>query len=415
MGKLFVAMNEKIMERVLVIDDDRFLQKIVRNTLKESYEVHAADNGDQGLLEAKKWHPNAILLDVEMPGMNGFEVCDALKLDELTANIPVIFISASSSLRERLMSYEVGAEDYVVKPFEKEILKAKVDHAVLEHSKQQALSTQSDLAQKTAQDAIMSSAELGKAIRFVSSTYILPTVDMLAPSVFKVMSDLGLKTSMALYGADSIRYYNFTGGDISPLEKELLDMMRDQGRFCDFGSRTVCNFSHVSLLIKNMPLENMEKYGRIKDTVPFILNAVDEKMRALNTQKVILDQAESLARSTEAVQATLLSITDSASKTHEGITQVMRSLTDDFEARLPSMGLEDDQEKYIVDRVDLAFSESLACLSEGENLKESLGGVVRLLSHLVNQQNDIVASSDQGVPSTEDGDQEDFSNDVELF
>jgi len=403
------------MERVLVIDDDRFVQKIVCNTLKESYEVHTADNGELGLLEAKQWHPNAILLDVEMPGMNGFEVCDALKLDELTANIPVIFISASSSLRERLMSYEVGAEDYVVKPFEKEILKAKIDHAVIEHSKQEAMCAQSKLAQQTAQDAIMSSAELGKAIRFVSSIYILPTLDMLAPSVFQVMSDLGLKTSMALYGAGSIRYYNFTGGEISPLEKELLDMMRDKGRFCDFGSRTVCNFSHVSLLIKNMPLENMEKYGRIKDTVPFILNAVDEKVRALNTQKAILDQAESLAKSTEAVKATLLSITDSASKTHEGISEVMRSLIEDFEARLPGMGLEDDQEKYLVARADQAFNESLACLSEGENLKESLGGVVRLLSHLVNQQNDIVASTEQELESEEEDGREDFSNDVELF
>jgi len=403
------------MERVLVIDDDRFLQKIVRNTLKESYEVHAADNGDQGLIEAKQWHPNAILLDVEMPGMNGFEVCDALKLDELTANIPVIFISASSSLRERLMSYEVGGEDYVVKPFEKEILKAKIDHAVIEQSKQLALSAQNQLAQKTAQDAIISSAELGKAIRFVSSTYILPTLDMLAPSVFQVMADLGLKTSMALYGADNTRYYNFTGGDISPLEKELLDMMREKGRFCDFGSRTVCNFSHVSLLIKNMPLEDMEKYGRIKDTVPFILNAVDEKVRAINTQKAILDQAESLARSTEAVKATLLSITDTASKTHESISEVMRSLIEDFEVRLPSMGLEDDQEKYLVGRVDQALNESLACLSEGENLKESLDGVVRLLSHLVNQQNDIVASTDQeGQLEVDDG-REDYSSDVELF
>jgi len=403
------------MERVLVIDDDRFLQKFVRNTLKESYEVHAADNGDQGLIEAKQWHPNAILLDVEMPGMNGFEVCDALKLDELTANIPVIFISASSSLRERLMSYEVGAEDYVVKPFEKEILKAKIDHAVIEQNKQQALSAQNQLAQKTAQDAIISSAELGKAIRFVSSTYILPSLDMLAPSVFQVMADLGLKTSMALYGVDNTCYYNFTGGDISPLEKELLDMMRDKGRFCDFGSRTVCNFSHVSLLIKNMPLEDMEKYGRIKDTVPFILNAVDEKVRAINTQKAILDQAESLARSTEAVKATLLSITDTASKTHESISEVMRSLIEDFEVRLPSMGLEDDQERYLVGRVDQALNESLACLSEGENLKESLDGVVRLLSHLVNQQNDIVSSADQeGQLEVDDG-REDYSNDVELF
>jgi len=111
----------------------------------------------------------------------------------------------------------------------------------------------------------------------------------------------------------------------------------------------------------------------------------------------------------------LLSITDTASKTHESISEVMRSLIEDFEVRLPSMGLEDDQERYLVGRVDQALNESLACLSEGENLKESLDGVVRLLSHLVNQQNDIVSSADQeGQLEVDDG-REDYSNDVELF
>ena len=79
------------MERVLIIDDDRFTQNVLQKSLYKYYETRTADNGAVGLSLAQSWHPDAILLDVEMPGQNGFEVCDVLKRDKATQEIPVIF------------------------------------------------------------------------------------------------------------------------------------------------------------------------------------------------------------------------------------------------------------------------------------------------------------------------------------
>ena len=114
------------MERVLIIDDDRFTQNVLQKSLYKFYETRTADNGAVGLSLAQSWHPDAILLDVEMPGQNGFEVCDVLKRDVATREIPVIFLSGRSSVRERILGFEVGADDYLTKPCSQEMLTAKL-------------------------------------------------------------------------------------------------------------------------------------------------------------------------------------------------------------------------------------------------------------------------------------------------
>ena len=114
------------MHRVLIIDDDRFTQNVLTKCLFKHYETRTADDGPMGIKLAGTWAPDVILLDVEMPGQNGYEVCDQLKRDKNTQNIPVVFLSGKSSVRERMLGFEVGADDYLTKPCEPEFLKKKL-------------------------------------------------------------------------------------------------------------------------------------------------------------------------------------------------------------------------------------------------------------------------------------------------
>ena len=111
------------MDKVLIIDDDRFTQNVLHKSLYQHYEVRTADDGTTGIRLANQWHPNVILLDVEMPGKNGYEVCDELKQDDNTQDIPVLFLSSHSSIRERMLGFEVGGDDYLEKPCSQEILR----------------------------------------------------------------------------------------------------------------------------------------------------------------------------------------------------------------------------------------------------------------------------------------------------
>jgi two-component system, cell cycle response regulator len=114
-------------QKVLLIDDSQAIHTLVRARLSsEPITVHSAFGGEEGLAMAKQLFPDLILLDVEMPQPDGFEVCRRLKSDEVTQGIPVVFLTGASSPDERIFGLELGAVDYVTKPFNPAELRARV-------------------------------------------------------------------------------------------------------------------------------------------------------------------------------------------------------------------------------------------------------------------------------------------------
>ena len=112
---------------VLVVDDTPNNIKLVGNILDNAgYSVKAATNGEQALSSLEKSLPDLILLDVMMPGMDGFETCRRLKANETTKDIPVIFLTAKNEVEDLTLGFEVGAVDYVTKPFNSKELLARV-------------------------------------------------------------------------------------------------------------------------------------------------------------------------------------------------------------------------------------------------------------------------------------------------
>lgn len=402
--------------KVLIVDDDRFAQKLIVRALMAQYDLKTAFDGEEAISIALDWMPDAILLDVEMPVKNGYEVCEALKNNSITAQIPIIFLSGNGALREKLLGFELGAEDYLVKPFESDILNAKVKLAIAGYEEKLELNKKAHSAQATAFEALTTSAELGRALRFVEHTFAIPDFDSLASALFKSMTEFGLSTSVMFVSASGPLFYSQSATDVPPLEKDLLQIMHTQGRFSDFGCRTFCNYRQVSLLIKNMPLDDRERYGRIKDTVPFILGSVDGKIRALDVHDSLVSQADSLGQSVAAIATTLNSLSSQVSGGHSAISGVMKSLLADLDERFPKLGLEEDQEKYLMSRIDRAFTEALAELDRSLMVSNSLTSVVRLLTHLQVQHQKMVDATNIEVEAADlPNDGEVLSGDFELF
>lgn len=116
-------------KKILVIDDEGDLLKVERTRLEVSgYEVLTLSNGERAMQVVKSEKPDLVLLDIVMPGKNGCDICRELKADEATRGIPVIIFTAHYPEEEyiKIGSGEVGADDYMVKPFEPQILLAKI-------------------------------------------------------------------------------------------------------------------------------------------------------------------------------------------------------------------------------------------------------------------------------------------------
>jgi two-component system, OmpR family, phosphate regulon response regulator PhoB len=106
------------MRRLLIADDEEGVRTLVRITLEdESIEILEAADGDEALDLAKRLRPELVLLDVEMPGRSGYEVCRALKDDAATAGITVVMLTARARAADMERGLEAGADDYFTKPF----------------------------------------------------------------------------------------------------------------------------------------------------------------------------------------------------------------------------------------------------------------------------------------------------------
>ena len=111
---------------VLVVDDTPANIDILVGILGDSYALKVAIDGPRALAIARKSSPDIILLDVMMPGMSGYEVCELLKQDPMTAHIPVIFVTALSEVTDETKGFELGAVDYITKPVSAPLVQARV-------------------------------------------------------------------------------------------------------------------------------------------------------------------------------------------------------------------------------------------------------------------------------------------------
>ncbi len=121
--------------KILVVDDTPASLRLLTDLLKaEGFEVRSAISGELALGAATQNPPNLVLLDIRMPEMDGYEVCRRLKANPLTRDVPVIFVSAASETDEKVRGFEMGAVDFVTKPYQRNELLARVrTHLELNH------------------------------------------------------------------------------------------------------------------------------------------------------------------------------------------------------------------------------------------------------------------------------------------
>lgn len=115
---------------ILLIEDNEELRAFTKETLRDKFYILEADNGDSGTKIAKEHLPDLILCDIMMPGSDGLKVCQQLKSDILTSHIPIIFLTARSTIPQMIEGLETGADDYLIKPFDFRVLELKINNLI---------------------------------------------------------------------------------------------------------------------------------------------------------------------------------------------------------------------------------------------------------------------------------------------
>src|SRR5258708_33120420 len=175
--------------RILIVDDVPANTRLLEAKLSaEYYQVASARDGFEAINRARDWQPDLILLDVMMPGMDGFECCKILKENEATLHIPVVMVTALGDSAERLRGLEAGADDFLTKPVEYDTLMARVRSLV---------------RLKRLLDEWRARGETVRALGLTSERLAVPTVDGARALVIDDW-DLGAQTIQEALARDGI-------------------------------------------------------------------------------------------------------------------------------------------------------------------------------------------------------------------
>jgi two-component system alkaline phosphatase synthesis response regulator PhoP len=116
-----------ISKKILIVEDDPSVLRATSYILeKEGYEVLSAENGLEGLKKARESSPDLLILDVMLPGIDGFEICHILRGEPRTAQLPILMFSAKGQDSDKATGLKVGADEYLTKPVDREVLLSKV-------------------------------------------------------------------------------------------------------------------------------------------------------------------------------------------------------------------------------------------------------------------------------------------------
>ncbi len=119
-------------QKILIVDDDENIAQLISLYLtKECYDTKIVNDGEAALLEYKRYKPNLILLDIMLPGVDGYQVCREIRARE---NVPIIMLSAKGDVFDKVLGLELGADDYILKPFDSKELVARVKAVLRRYS-----------------------------------------------------------------------------------------------------------------------------------------------------------------------------------------------------------------------------------------------------------------------------------------
>ncbi len=380
--------------KILSVDDEPTNQLVIDEILEDDYEVKLVYTGEECLETVKTFSPNLILLDINMPGIDGYDTCLKLKENSETRNIPVIFLSALTSTEEKLKGYEVGADDYIPKPFDHEDLLNKIKNNLSdnlsapvaapvkdkdkEDKENEELLKELQSSRSVAMEAMRYTSDLGAVVKFYEDSARCKTFDELMQAVFVTANGLSLNCSMQIRDGSEV-FNKSSGGDISPMEVSVLDVSKDKGRFFDFNARTIMNYKHSSILIKNMPIDDDKRYGVMKDILGALGNGAEERVRTIILERAVVSNREQVIA---LIQETFKSINyQHMLRSREG-ADIMESMIKDVYKTIESMDLLSYQEEQLESIMESFRQRNDMHVNAGVDLTEASGAALASLNSI---------------------------------
>ena len=215
-------MTEDRHPTILVVDDAPDDLKLLSVLLKESYRIKIANGGEKALAIARSEPPDLILLDILMPGIDGFEVCRLLKQDARLKDIPVVFISALDDVWDKVKAFRIGGADYVTKPFQAEEVQARVDYQI----ELRRLRSQLEDRNRVLEDAYAKLRELDQ----LKASFTAMMVHDLRSPLTGIQAILDLQEDQGRVRPELVQRCRHALQDVLAMLNDLMELFRSEAR-----------------------------------------------------------------------------------------------------------------------------------------------------------------------------------------
>ena len=353
---------------ILTVDDDPSILAFLQIHLStEGYTTIQATTGREALniLEQDTGEIKAILSDVEMPEMDGYELCEKVRENNNMKSLPFIFISSHTELEEKLKGYSVGADEYIAKPLlDPNELIIKTKNFIENNLQHESLTKQISDSFSTTMQAMTYSSHLGQILLFLQDCSHHTNFEDVAKRLFETTENLGANVVIQFrtpFGHESYR----KNGAVSPLEDNIIELSLHKDRFIDFKTRTIISYKNFSLLVKNMPVSNPEAYGTMKDVLGNLCNAIETITEVVLAKMINIKKNAAM----ENVIGVLDELEENITNIQDQNTDVIEDMMSEIDEVMISLGLTDGQEEMIRSITSKCLTRSREVLKQADNLK----------------------------------------------
>ena len=344
--------------RITCIDDNTTNLRLLEKSLAEDYEVQSIASSHDAIAAIKDFRPAVILLDVNMPDINGYDLCRQIRSEPDIAEIPVIFLSCLKELDDRLSGYNAGGDAYVTKPFELRELKSILHSQILRKQQMDTSKRSIEELRAVSWSIMRNNSEMGELLRFSQGIAKVKDEAAFVDHIFTTLTNLGLTATMQikLISGDII-----ARSDHKPftlIEKELLDLAQNGQRISANGNKYIFCGTSVVLLIRNMPVEDEELLGRLKDHLCILLDAAEASIEIINGEKERARlHGQKTLQTIETINTEFSTILDNAEKLYNQSSFSIERLADALEQAFMVMDLTEEQESKLLAFIEDARNE----------------------------------------------------------
>jgi len=366
---------------ILCVDDEPVNLIIMEELLRDNYALNTVKSGERCLEQVSLQKPDLILLDVNMPKMDGLETCERLKTDTNTAEIPIIFISALASHEELMAGYEAGGDDYITKPFSEEILQKKVQIVLASQQRKRELEQISDRAVEALKVNLTNTEMLGMVVQFLHRCQRVDDVDDLVNNVFDCLREFELESSLLIQAEPENRVW-FSDGIDRPMENQILESLRGQDRVLSFGTRLAINSDHVTLLVRKLP-SGEEEIENLRQQLVIMIEGLDTRLHAMQAEMLFDSRRELLAQVLESTRDKLGEIDEQHKRQTLVASEIATEMGNQLERSMQQMDLTEQQKKALLKIIDSSVSKIKSVDDEDCKLEEQFAVIIDDLSSLL--------------------------------